>query len=240
LARIEHRGALTDALLSATSSTLVMRPLREASAANSSLDVSTPTSAEENRASVGNIGSFETFCGAVHMGAEHILAGWDHLLFLATLLLGIAATRSLLFAMTAFTVAHSITLALAALGLWTPSPRWVEPAIAASIAISAGVSLTSTKALRPWRLTFALGLLHGFGFASALDQLGLRGSRGITVLLGFNLGVEAGQLAVLAVGLPLVGLLSTYEAPGFLSRENALRTLGLTGACVFVNRLFWP
>ncbi|GAC1393966.1 MAG: hypothetical protein NVS3B10_04130 [Polyangiales bacterium] len=147
------------------------------------------------------------------MGVEHILTGYDHLVFLLGLVLLGGRVRGLLGVITAFTVAHSITLALAALGVWAPSPRIIEPAIALSIAyvgvenlFAAGFDRARSDAFagKRWRITFPFGLVHGFGFAGALQEIDLPRAKIPVALVMFNLGVEAGQLAVLAVVLPLV------------------------------------
>ncbi len=150
------------------------------------------------------------FTGMFALGVEHILAGVDHLLFLAGLLITCRKARSMLAIVTAFTVAHSITLALAALDWVVLPPSVVEPLIAASIVL-VGVENLLRKDVPPARaaLCFAFGLVHGFGFAGALRELGL-GQNGAPIalpLLGFNLGVEAGQLLVVSLLLPALLLL---------------------------------
>ena len=104
---------------------------------------------------------------------------------------------------TAFTVAHSITLALAVLGVVTPPTRWVESLIAISVALTALDNLRPMLPAARWKLTFLFGLVHGFGFAGALGDLGLGGNALASALLGFNLGVEIGQLGIVALFLPL-------------------------------------
>ncbi|SMP09818.1 HupE/UreJ family protein [Shimia sagamensis] len=152
------------------------------------------------------------------LGFEHILEGWDHLLFVFALVLLIRSKRRLIGAITAFTVAHSITLALAALGhVSIPGPP-VEAIIALSVVFLAIEILKREEAkLRlseraPWMVAFAFGLLHGLGFAGALQDIGLPEVDIAMALLAFNLGVEAGQLAfvgvVLAAGYVLKGGLS--------------------------------
>jgi len=152
-----------------------------------------------------------SFTKLVVLGVEHIWTGWDHLLFLFGLLLLSPRLRSLGLTISAFTIAHSITLGLAAFGVWTPPASVVEPAIALSIAwvgvenVRALVAKREgTVAAARWRITFPFGLVHGFGFASALRELGMSRADVPRALLGFNLGVEIGQLAVvvpLALGL---------------------------------------
>ncbi len=138
------------------------------------------------------------------LGVEHILTGVDHLVFLFGLVLVRARLRSLLAVVTAFTIAHSITLAIAVLGIWTPSPRIVEPAIALSIAYVGLENLFVRSGDRRWRITFPFGLVHGFGFAAALRGIGLARSSIPAALATFNLGVESGQLAALALLLPAI------------------------------------
>lgn len=138
------------------------------------------------------------------LGIEHILMGWDHLIFLFGLLLLGGTFRSLLGTVTAFTLAHSITLALAALEVWNPAGAIVEPMIGATIAYVGIENLFLKEPKGRWRITFVLGLVHGFGFASALAEAGLAQAHLVSALLLFNLGVEVGQVMVLAVLLPLV------------------------------------
>jgi hypothetical protein len=151
-------------------------------------------------------GAGSSLLAAMRAGIEHILTGWDHLLFLLALLLGLRRAGPLAAAISAFTVAHSITLALAALGLVAAGPRWVEPAIAASIAFVAVENLAREPASHRWRMAFLFGLVHGFGFAGALRQLAVSRERLVPTLFGFNLGVELGQLCVVALVLPLLAL----------------------------------
>jgi hypothetical protein len=142
------------------------------------------------------------------LGYTHILPkGVDHILFVLGLFLLSSRVAPLLTQVTAFTAAHSITLALSVFGVISLSPRLVEPLIALSIAYVAVENLWTTQ-LRPWRvaLVFAFGLLHGMGFAGVLSDLGLPRGEMLTALLSFNLGVEAGQLTVLvAAALGVLG-----------------------------------
>jgi HupE / UreJ protein len=161
----------------------------------------------------------------VTVGIHHILSGYDHLMFLAGLILAAVAVRELLIALTAFTIAHSISLALVAIGGVHAPPSIVEPLIAASIAWVGVENLRRrgpSAALRAgpehgrggrtrWWIVFAFGLVHGFGFAGALTELGFGSSAGdvALALLSFNAGVEIGQLAAAAVMLPLVWMVRT-------------------------------
>jgi hydrogenase/urease accessory protein HupE len=141
----------------------------------------------------------------VLIGISHILLGPDHLLFVFGLMLIIAAQRrgaaTLIAAITAFTLAHSLTLALALFGVWGLPPKPVEILIAGSILLLAYELLTHDPAQpsisfrQPWRVAFGFGLLHGFGFAGALSEVGLPAESKAWALLYFNLGVEIGQLA---------------------------------------------
>jgi len=140
------------------------------------------------------------------LGFTHIVPhGFDHILFVLGLFLLSTRVKPVLAQVTAFTIAHSITLGLTIYGVVAVSPRVVEPAIALSIAYVAIENLTTSK-LKPWRvaIVFAFGLLHGMGFAGVLKDLGLPRSQFLTALITFNIGVEAGQLAVIASAWLLV------------------------------------
>ena len=138
------------------------------------------------------------------MGLEHILTGYDHLLFLLGLVLLRAKVKDLLLVVTAFTVAHSITLAIAVLGIFSPSPKFVEPAIALSIAYVGIENLFAKDSRKRWRITFPFGLIHGFGFAGALQAVDLPRAQLPVALVTFNLGVEAGQLFAMGLAVPMV------------------------------------
>jgi hydrogenase/urease accessory protein HupE len=141
----------------------------------------------------------------VRMGLEHILSGWDHLLFLAALLLRGGTLLTLLKIITAFTLAHSVTLVLATLGLVSVPARLVEPAVAASIV---WVALENFRARETpshrWVVSFVFGLVHGLAFATALQELSLPPGRLAWALVGFNVGVEAGQALALVVAFPVL------------------------------------
>ena len=142
------------------------------------------------------------------LGIGHILSGFDHLLFVLGLLLLVRARRALLLTVTAFTLGHSVTLALAALGLVQLPSAPVELAIALSIWILAleltrGEGKRSWAGRSPWRMAALFGLLHGFGFASALAEAGLPQGDIPLALLCFNSGIEVGQLAFIVVALTL-------------------------------------
>ncbi|NNL54040.1 MAG: HupE/UreJ family protein [Woeseia sp.] len=154
-------------------------------------------------------------------GVVHILGGYDHLLFLFLLIIptiGMHGIRRrlwrLLGIVTAFTAAHSITLALAALGYVSLPSQWVEVAIAASIVVAGLINVLRPEHHIGWQLAFGFGLLHGFGFAGALAELGLGGNQLLLQLFAFNVGVEIGQIAVVLASLPLfmaMSLLPRYR-----------------------------
>jgi hydrogenase/urease accessory protein HupE len=141
------------------------------------------------------------------LGIEHILFGFDHLTFVLALLLLVRGAKRLLITVTSFTLAHSITLAAATLGvMWVPGPP-VEATIALSILflaselIKVNRGLPSLTASYPWIVAFAFGLLHGFGFAGALKDVGLPQHEVPMALLAFNVGVELGQLLFVAAAM---------------------------------------
>ena len=143
----------------------------------------------------------------VVLGFEHIVPkGLDHILFVLGIFLLSQKLGSLIWQVTAFTIAHTITLALSIYGIVSLSPSIVEPLIAASI-VYVGVENILVRQLHSWRvaLVFMFGLLHGLGFAGVLTEIGLPESEFVTALITFNIGVELGQLAVIAIAFALVG-----------------------------------
>ena len=138
----------------------------------------------------------------VKLGVEHIFIGFDHILFLVALILVGGRLINLLKIVTSFTVAHSITLGLAAVGAVQLPPALIEAGIAFSIAWVAAENLWLHKADHRWILTFFFGLVHGFGFANVLRDLGLPQEGLIASLLAFNLGVEIGQVVIVLILLP--------------------------------------
>ena len=141
------------------------------------------------------------------LGVKHIWTGYDHLLFLSALLLVCPTFKSAIQVVACFTVAHSLTLAFATLNLVWVSSRVVEPAIAASIVYIGIENLFRPEAPKSrWLVTFVFGLVHGLGFASVLRDMGVASSTtGVAVpLVGFNLGVETGQLVIACLLLPAI------------------------------------
>jgi len=171
------------------------------------------------------------------MGIEHILTGYDHLVFLFGLVLLRARLRELLAVVTAFTVAHSITLAIAVLGIFSPSPKFVEPAIALSIAYVGIENFFVKDGSKRWRITFPFGLIHGFGFAGALQQIHVPSAQVPAALVSFNLGVEAGQLFAMSLVVPMVMLIRQkdwFEPRGVRVLSGAV---ALAGGLWFVIRI---
>jgi hypothetical protein len=150
----------------------------------------------------------------VELGFRHILDGTDHLLFLLCLVIPLRRLRPLVLVVTAFTVAHSITLIASAFG-WAPDALWfpplVETLIAASIVFMALENIVAPHLRLRWAIAFAFGLVHGFGFSFALrETLQFAGSHLLTSLVSFNVGVELGQLLVLGLLVPALGLLFRF------------------------------
>lgn len=166
------------------------------------------------------------FIGA---GFRHILGGLDHLLFVICLVLPVRRWRALVAIVTAFTLAHTLTLGASALGL-APSALWFPPLVEMTIAATIvwltieNIVMPEERFSRRWMLAFAFGLVHGFGFSFALrEQLQFAGSHLVIALASFNLGVELGQLLVLAVALPVIWLLRRHVGA---ARERMVTVVG--------------
>lgn len=220
------------------------------------------TAAEGSQQPAATRNGVDTLLHFVAEGVHHILEGYDHLAFLLALLLPITLTRqwgqknqrpdsmptaqavaalpphsrtglkALVVTVTSFTLGHSITLVAAGIGWITVSGNWVEPAIAISIGISALLNLFPVKNLRASWLALAFGLIHGLGFSGVLVEAGISGSLLVWALAGFNLGVEAGQLMVVA-GWCVVSLV--------LMRWSLYRTVVVQGGsmALLVLSLYW-
>jgi hydrogenase/urease accessory protein HupE len=137
-------------------------------------------------------------------GIEHIFLGYDHIAFLVAIVLWARRLWPVIKMVTAFTIAHSITLSLAALQIVVIPSAIVEPAIAASIMFVAVENFFSRNLDGRWRVTFAFGLIHGFGFASALQEFGLPANAIVPALAAFNIGVEIGQIAIVSIVVPVL------------------------------------
>ena len=144
----------------------------------------------------------KTLLHFIGQGVLHIFTGYDHVLFIVTLMFAVGSWRRLGLIVTSFTAAHSITLALATLGVVTLPGRVVEPLIAVSVLFVAVDAVARPQASARPLITFGFGLLHGFGLSNVLRELGLSGRELVPALLGFNLGVEVGQLAIVAPLFP--------------------------------------
>jgi hydrogenase/urease accessory protein HupE len=178
------------------------------------------------------------------LGIEHLLFGFDHILFVVGLLFFVHRPLQLVQVVTAFTVAHSITLALSTLGLVTLAQRPVEAVIALSILFLA-VELArgargeqSAMARSPWAIAFGFGLLHGFGFAGALAEIGLPESARAMALLLFNVGVEIGQLAIVGVLLAVLQIVRITRVPvPAVAARAPVYVMGAVSAYWFVERV---
>ncbi|MEM8645743.1 MAG: HupE/UreJ family protein [Pseudomonadota bacterium] len=186
-------------------------------------------------------GAGQTFLTYIVVGFEHIIPkGLDHILFVLGLFFFALRLRPLLIQITAFTFAHTITLALASLGVVTVPASVVEPLIAASI-VYVGVENLFAQKIGIWRtaLVFGFGLLHGLGFASVLGEVGLQTTQFVTGLIAFNVGVELGQIAVIIIAFFLIGL-PFGKKPWYRNRIAIPCSLliALVGAFWFYERMF--
>ncbi len=194
------------------------------------------------------------------LGLEHIFTGYDHLAFLAALLLAVGrgtrraggderpeirrAVADTVKVVTAFTVAHSITLIHSALRPEALPTGWVEPAIALSVAYVGWENMTARSAVRVrrrWLVVFLFGLIHGLGFASVLQEIGLPARGLIASLVAFNLGVELGQLAVVAVALPAILWFTRRSQVRFqaVALRGGSALIAAAGLLWFALRLGW-
>ena len=206
------------------------------------------SSKETQRFALGESKRWATMGLFTQEGAMHIWGGPDHLLFLFTLLLpGLmllqresntsrlgtrAAGMFALKVITAFTLAHSVTLLASVMDWITLPSRWIESAIALSIMLSAALNLQKRIVFSHWKLALVFGLIHGMGFANGLRELGLSHLYFMETLLAFNIGVEVGQIAaVLAVGIPIVLLARNDQSKAWLTRWISVT--------VFLIALFW-
>lgn len=170
---------------------------------------------------------WKTFGDFLWQGVVHLILGFDHVLFLLVLILPATLRNNeagnadrttlkqrlwqLAGIVSAFTVAHSITLGLAALNILQPPIAWIEIIIALSIALAALNLFFPVLGRKTWKLAFGFGLIHGFGFASVLSDLASGTSQKVTALAGFNMGVELGQLALVALAFPLLYLMGSQR-----------------------------
>jgi hypothetical protein len=210
------------------------------------LDVQRPTTDYYSGTTQGRLAVIRTF---VLSGIEHILIGPDHVLFLVGLLLLGGSVARLALIVTAFTIGHSITLSLAALDIFSPSSRLIEPLIALTIIVvgadnllvlrGSGASTRSAADIRAW-LAALFGLIHGFGFAFVLKQFGLPQAALGWSLFAFNLGVEIGQLMIVGLVAGSLALLARRSRPwaGRVALGGSIAVI-LAGAYWFVERTFF-
>lgn len=163
----------------------------------------------------------------VQLGVFHVLIGYDHLAFVLGLMLLTRSRASLLWSVSAFSLAHSLSLSACVLGFLTPAAAWVELTIAASIAYVALAARRDALPAYPGLVSLACGFIHGFGFAGALEEIGVPPSDAPWALALFNGGVELGQLLALAIAAPLVARLRV-RAHGLVAVRLTLLVLGLT------------
>lgn len=183
------------------------------------------------------------FIGFIWLGVWHILIGFDHILFLMALVLPAVLQRrdgrwepvpdfrrgliQIVTIVTFFTIAHSVTLSLAALDLVRLPSRFVESVIAGSIAVAAMASLLPKLNAKEWLIAFAFGLFHGFGFATVLGDIGVGREYLVLSLLGFNVGVELGQIAIIAALFPVLFAMRRKPAYAWIHRIGAVILIGI-------------
>lgn len=200
----------------------------------------------------GSTGYMATFVEFTYQGMLHIWKGLDHILFLVALLLTCVLVRhegkwqenqsskriftQTAWIVTAFTIAHSITLTATALDVINPNIQWVEVGIAISVLLAALNNVWPVVLRLGW-ITFAFGLLHGMGFASVLGDLGLSQEYTVLSVLAFNLGVELGQLAILAVAIPLLLVVKPYQWYRKWLMPSGSLTIGLIALAWSVERI---
>jgi len=249
--RLDHRQyfmlqnpsgvTLAERLLSANSDTVEIQVDAGPSSPAATNTVPAPA-AETAPPSTPTKSTGSAFRQFVLLGVEHIGTGYDHLLFLFALLVVTRSFRSALVVITAFTLAHSITLAVATFNLVQLPARYTEPLIAATI-VYVGVENLARRGdpHGRWMLTFAFGLIHGFGFASVLRDMGVGARAGGVALplFSFNLGVELGQIAVAAIVLPIIWQLRKRDF--FVQRgvPACSAIVALAGTYWFAQRV-WP
>jgi hydrogenase/urease accessory protein HupE len=172
-------------------------------------------------------------------GIEHIFLGYDHIAFLVAVMLWAQRFAPVIKIVTAFTIAHSITLSLAALNVIVVPSILVEPAIAASIVYVAMENFFTRDFDRRWRIAFAFGLIHGFGFASALREMGLPTNAVATALAAFNIGVEIGQAAIVSIVIPVLLGLDRLMAVDRIKPARAAALVYPLSALIAVLGSYW-
>jgi hydrogenase/urease accessory protein HupE len=168
----------------------------------------------------------------INLGLEHIITGYDHLLFLLALIIIAESFKTIMKIVTAFTIAHSLTLCLAVTGLLPVYPKWIEVGIALTICYVAVENFFLKSFKWRWALTFLFGLIHGLGFASAINEIGFHKSYLVTSVISFNVGIELGQLCIVGLLLPILIKFrgkSAYYSMFFRG----------TSACIFLIGVYW-
>ncbi|MCH2191470.1 MAG: HupE/UreJ family protein [Gammaproteobacteria bacterium] len=189
--------------------------------------------------------SRNSFLAYLALGFKHILGGIDHLMFVVCFLLLITKIKVLVIAITTFTISHSLTLAANTFNLVSLNSQAVEAVIALSIILLAREILVndpnSLTKQKPWIVAFIFGLIHGFGFAGALDQIGLPEDQILQGLLAFNIGVELGQLSVLFAAylvLLICSRILVFRQIKLLKKKHLSYLMGITSTAWFLQRLF--
>jgi hydrogenase/urease accessory protein HupE len=172
-------------------------------------------------------------------GIEHIFLGYDHIAFLVAVVLWARRLVPVIKIVTAFTIAHSITLSLATLNVVVVPSSIVEPAIAASIVYVALENFFTRNIDGRWRVTFAFGLIHGFGFAGALREIGLPTNAVVTALAAFNIGVEIGQVAIVSIVVPALIALDRLMAVDSTKPARAATLVYALSALITVLGSYW-
>ncbi len=192
---------------------------------------------ESRNVEIGEVSFFQNMKQFVLLGLEHIFTGYDHILFVISLLFGVKTIRHILSLVTAFTIAHSITLALATLDIVSLPGKFVESAIALSIVYVALINIFNREPKhKPW-LAFGFGLIHGFGFAGLLAEMRLDRESLATSLLSFNIGIELGQLVIVSITLPVLSLLTKIKKMHWLIPGTSIGILSF-GLVWFIQRAF--
>jgi len=188
---------------------------------------------------VGDLSRWSDARGFTVLGIEHILSGYDHVLFLVSLLLVGGSLARVFKTVTAFTVAHSLTLSLGVLGLVQLPGRWVESAIALSIVYVAAENIwrADVRSKDRWWVTFVFGLVHGLGFAGILTEMALPHTALAISLASFNIGVELGQIAIVVIVFGLLHLVKTWRGEHAVRRWASVGAMS-AGLIWFIQRAF--
>ncbi|WP_018391915.1 HupE/UreJ family protein [Bacillus sp. 37MA] len=192
---------------------------------------------EKRELEIGEGTALQTSKQFLSLGLEHIFTGYDHILFVISLLIGAKTVRHIFSLITAFTIAHSITLALATLQIVQFPSKWVEMAIALSIIYVALVNIFDRDSKQqPW-IAFSFGLIHGFGFAGILSEMRLDVNHMATTLLSFNIGIELGQLLIVLIAYPIILFIKKIRAFKWVIPGTSMGILAF-GLLWFFQRVF--